>query len=122
MVASIKPVEVDPAVFRVVGRPAPAGPILVRARHDLDLATVPAARDELAALLAGRPTPPSVLLYLGAARFVDMRGMRLLLETARQVRRRGGDFTVVAAPSCLRSMVARLDLGDELPLAGRIGG
>jgi anti-anti-sigma factor len=121
MVASIKPVEVDPAVVRVVGRPTPTGPILVRVRHDLDLATVPAARAEPAALLADRTTHPSVLLDLGAERFVDMRGLRLLVETARQVRRRGGDLTVVAAPQCLRSMVARLDLGDELPLLGRTG-
>jgi anti-anti-sigma factor len=121
MVASIRPFGVDRAVFRVVGRPTPTGPIMVRARHDLDLATVPAARVELAALLDDRSAPPSVLLYLGAGRFVDMRGMRLLLETARQARRRGGDLTVVAAPQCLRSMVARLDLGDELPLVGRVG-
>jgi hypothetical protein len=47
--------------------------------------------------------------------------MRLLVETARQVRRRGGDLTVVAAPQCLRSMVARLDLGDELALVDRTG-
>ena len=51
-----------------------------------------------------------------------MRGLRLLVEVAREVRRRGGELTVVAAPRCLRSMVARLDLGDELSLAGRIGG
>ena len=47
--------------------------------------------------------------------------MRLLVETARQVRRCGGDLSVVAAPQCLKSMVARLDIGEELLLVGRTG-
>jgi anti-anti-sigma factor len=115
MAAAITPVEVDPVVFRVVGRPVPTGPVLLQARHDLDLTTVPAAQAELAALLAERPTP-WVLLHLGDKRFVDMRGMRLLLATVRQVRRRGGELTVVAAPQCLRSMATRLGLDDELVL------
>ena len=115
MAASITPVEVDPVVFRVVGSPLPTGPVLLQARHDLDLTTVPAARAELTALLADRHAP-WVVVHLGVDRFVDMRGMRLLVATGRQVRRRGGELIVVAAPRCLRSMLARLGLDDELVL------
>ena len=117
MVASIGPVEADPRVFDVVGRPTYVGPIWLWAQNDLDLATVPAARTELDGLLSDATEPPVVLVYLGAERFVDVRGLRLLVGAARQARGRGGDLAVVAPPHCLRWMVDRFGLGDELFLA-----
>lgn len=113
----INPVEVETPVLHVVGRPTANGPTWVWVQQDLDLATVPTAHTELSALLADVTAPGSVLVYLGAECFVDVRGMRLLVDAARQARRRGGDLAVVAPPRCLRSMVIRLGVGDELFLA-----
>ena len=117
MAASIGPVTAGHRVFDVVGRSTYVGPIWLWAQNDLDLATVPAARTELAGLLSGATEPPVVLVYLGAERFVDVRGLRLLVTVARQARCRGGDLAVVAPPHCLRWMVDRFGLGDELFLA-----
>ena len=117
MVASIGPMEVGSGVFDVVGRPTYVGPVWVWAQSDLDLATEPAARTELAGLLSAATEPPVVLVYLGAECFVDVRGLRLLVGAARQARSRGGDLAVVAPPHCLRWMVDRFGLDDELFLA-----
>jgi hypothetical protein len=58
-----------------------------------------------------------VLVYLGAERFIDVRGMRLLLDVAGQVRYRGGSLVVVAPPRSLQKMLHVLDLGGELSVA-----
>ena len=53
----------------------------------------------------------------GTGCFVDIRGLRLLLDVAGLVRSRGGRLVVVAPPICLRRMVAVLGLEARLPLA-----
>lgn len=115
-IASLGPLEADTTVFQAIGRPTRTGPTWLWVRHDLELATLRAARAELDALLSADEPPRFVLVYLGAERFVDVRGMRLLVDAARHARRRGSDLAVVAAPRCLRWMVARLGGGDELVL------
>jgi anti-anti-sigma factor len=103
-------------VFEVIGRPTANGVTWVWAQNDLDMATEVRARADLGALLVGDTAPRFVLVYLGAERFVDVRGLRLLLETAGQVRHRGGHLTVVAPPVCLQRMIQVLDVGDQLPV------
>src|SRR4051794_40046491 len=117
MAASVLPIETGSQVLHVVGRPTRSGPTWVWGQPDLDLATVGAAGVELAALLTDAAPPRFVLLYLGADRFVDVRGLRLIVRTARRARSLGGDLAVVAPPPSLRWMVDRFDLGDELHLA-----
>jgi anti-anti-sigma factor len=117
MSVSIKPVEVGNTVFHVVGRPTRTGSTWLWVQQELDLATVPVARAELDELFADATTPRFVLVYVGAEHFVDVRGLRLLVEAARRARSRGGDLAVVAPPRCLRLMVTRFGLGDELFLA-----
>jgi anti-anti-sigma factor len=116
MGASIRAADSGLPVFRIVGRPTPTGPTWVWAQDDLDLATVSAARTQLAGLFAGDAAPRCVLVYLGADCFVDLRGLRLLVDTATQTRCRGGHLAVVAPPYCVQWMADRFDLGDELPL------
>lgn len=79
-IASFEPLEADTTVFHVVGRPTRTGPTWVWINHDLDLASLPAARAELDALLLAPEPPRFMLVYLGAERFVDVRGMRLLVD------------------------------------------
>jgi anti-anti-sigma factor len=104
------------SVFRIVGRPTSRGLTWAWAQDDLDMATVPAARAELAELLATDASPRCLLVYLGAECFVDIRGLRMLVEAARQLRERDGKLAVVAPPHCVRVMASRLHLADELPL------
>lgn len=120
MTAPLELTEPRSPVFHLVGRPTCTGPTWVWIQDDLDLATEPAAQAELAALLAllaHDTAPRTVLVHLGEERFVDVRGLRLLVDAARRARSRGGDLAVVAPPHCLRRLVTLLGLGDELFLA-----
>jgi anti-anti-sigma factor len=103
-------------VFEQVGRPTAGGVTWLWARADLDMATVAAARTELSALTAPARNPGNVLVYLGPDRFVDLRGLRLLVDTAWRVRARGGGLAVVAPPRCLVRLVRLARLDAELPL------
>jgi len=103
-------------VFRFVGLSAQQGLTWAFAESDLDMESAPAAGAQLAELLAGDAGPRCLLVYLGAECFVDIRGLRLLVEVTRQMRGRGGDLAVVAPPYCLRHMVSRLGFGVELAL------
>jgi hypothetical protein len=116
MAASVVPITTGSEVLHIVGRPTRTGPTWVWAQQDLDLATIAVADAELATLLTDTAPPRFVLLYLGAERFVDVRGLRLILRTARRARSLGGDLAVVAPPHCLRWMVDRFDLGGEVHL------
>jgi anti-anti-sigma factor len=102
-------------VFDVVGRSAPGGVGWVWVRTDLDIATVATARRELSSLLTTTGSG-TLLVYLGSECFVDLRGLRLLVEAAAQLRSRGGALAVIAPPYCLRQMVRLGELGAELPL------
>ncbi len=102
-------------MFEQVGLPTAGGVIWLWARADLDLATLAGARRELSALIAGG-NPGTVLVYLGSERFVDLRGLQLLVDTARGIRSRGGALAVVAPPRSLRRLVQLGLLGSELPL------
>ena len=104
------------AVFEHVGRPASGGVTWLWARADLDSATVAAARRELSLLIGPGHNPGNVLVYLGPECFVDLRGLRLLVDTARRVRLRGGALAVVSPPRCLRRMVQLDGIDAELPL------
>ena len=86
------------------------------ARTDLDMATVATARRELSALLTTTGGVGALLVYLGSECFVDLHGLRLLVEVAAQLRSQGGALAVVAPPYCLRQMVRLGELGAELPL------
>jgi anti-anti-sigma factor len=115
--AEVMRFDVAGPVFEFVGRSSPEGLTWAWARQDLDLATVPAAQAELTDLLSHAANPGGVLVCLGTGRFVDIRGLRLLLDVAGLVRSRGGRLVVVAPPICLRRMVAILGLEARLPLA-----
>jgi hypothetical protein len=103
------------SVFDIVGHPTPRGTTWAWAREDLDQASVGRARAELGALFTGQAGPRRLLVYLGTDCFVDLRGLRLLLDLAVEVRRHGGVLIVVAPPRCLTEMVTLLALEEELP-------
>jgi len=104
------------AVFDQIGRPAPDAVTWLWARTDLDLATVARARRDLSAVVRPGRNPGSVLVYLGHECFVDLRGLRLLVDTARQVRFLDGALAVVAPPHCLERLMQVGQAHTELPL------
>jgi anti-anti-sigma factor len=103
-------------VFEQVGRPSPGGVTWPWARADLDPATVARARIELSAVVTPRRGPGNVLVFLGHECFVDLRGLRLLVDTARRVRALDGALAVVAPPRCLERLMQLGHVDTELPL------
>jgi anti-anti-sigma factor len=91
-------------------------------RRDLDLATVESARSELASVLDGPPAPRRVAVYLGAERFVDLRGVLMLVQTAGRARTRGGALVVVAPSPTVRRIVDHVGCRAELPMTATASG
>jgi len=107
-------------VFEQVGRPTPGGTTWLWAWTDLDVTTAERARRELSTVVRPGRNPGSVLVHLGDECFVDVRGLRLLVETAERARSCGGGLAVVAPPRCLERLVQVSRLGAELPLVATI--
>jgi anti-anti-sigma factor len=105
----------DPAgpVFEILGRSDAHGVTWVRARRDLDMAAT-AARHELTDLLGTAAGADRVLVHLGAGCFVDLYGLRVLVDVAARLRRRGGELVVVGPPRSLRVMIEVTGLGGGL--------
>ena len=80
------------------------------------MAAAPAARRELTALLAAADGPDRVLVHLGVTCFVDLHGLRVLVDVGAQLRFRGGELVVVEPPRCLQIMIEVTGLGTEMSL------
>jgi ABC-type transporter Mla MlaB component len=94
-------------------RPEPAGHVdprrlWLRAVAGLEFGTEAAARADLARAVA-TSTTPWVIVELGRRRYVDVRGLAVLLETAELLDREGRRLAVVAPPASLRLMSPVLD-------------
>ena len=107
-------------VFDVVGRPTSWGVTWAWIREDLDSDSVERARSQLCLLFLTDGCPHRLLVHLGADCFVDLRGLRLLLETATEVRSGGGALAVVAPPRSLVRMAALFVLAEELPMVDSV--
>ncbi len=115
------PPVTPPTVFEFVGRTAHGATSWVWLRADLDMATVPDARAELGTFLAPGDAAQAqafgrMLIHLGVEVFVDLHGLRLLIEVTAQVRTGGGELHLIDPPRCVRVMVRVLDLDDALSL------
>ena len=117
MAAEVMRFDVPEPVFEVVGPSGRQRVTWAWARQDLDLATVTAAQAELAALLSDVGSPAHLLVHLGSECFVDVHGLRLLVDVADRMRAGGGTVVVIAPPSCLRRMVSVMGLEARLSLA-----
>jgi anti-anti-sigma factor len=104
-------------VFDLVGQSNTRGLVWAWLRCDLDVATASGARVELTGLVGGLDGPEVVLVYLGFERFVDLRGLRVLVEVAVSLQDRGGEMVLVAPPRCLRTIVELTGVGAGLTLA-----
>src|SRR5918995_2089558 len=85
---------------------------VVAPRGELDLFTV----DELGAALAARPDPCDlVVLDLRGLTFFDTSGMRLVLETVRELDGTGVRFAILRGSPDVQRLFALAQLDDRLP-------
>jgi anti-anti-sigma factor len=112
-------VRFDPAgpVFAILERSDARGVTRALARRDLDMAASPAARHELTDLLRTGAGADRVLVHLGVGCFVDLYGLRVLVDVDARLRRRGGELVVVGPPRSLLVMVEVTGLGAGLTVA-----
>ena len=80
------------------------------------MAAAPTARRELTALVAPADGPEQVLVHLGVKCFVDLHGLRVLVDVGAQLQARGGELVVVGPPPCLRIMIEVTGLGTGISL------
>ncbi len=111
-----------------VARPDPVGPVFEAvgrahgvtwawAGRDLDMASAAAARGELAGRVSAADGRRSVLVHLGTGCFVDLYGLRVLVDAAARLGDRDGALLVVSPPRCLRVLVGTTGLGTTLRFA-----
>ena len=106
--------ESERAVFELATDRGAPGVTWIRARVDLDMATVPSGRRELAAMCTDGVR--WLLVDIGASCFVDARGLQMLLDTSRTLRDRGGELLVVSDSRALRRVLQILNLDGDLVL------
>jgi len=92
-----------------------AGRIRVRLRGELDLASGPSLSEVLRRL---RERHEAVLLDLDELSFIDMSGLRVVLEAAEQASRDGGGFAVTQGSSQVRRLITLVQPDGDLPLEG----
>ena len=80
---------------------------------ELDLVTAPHAR---AAFLHAQRQTREVICDLGDVMFVDLAGLRVLLDAASHAEARNGRLAIVNCPSIVRRMLALLALEDALEI------
>jgi hypothetical protein len=83
-------VLVSGSAFDIVRQPKADGVTWAWAQSDLDMASESTARAELAEVLDGHGAAAVLLVYLGPECFVDVRGLRLLLDASERLRKRVG--------------------------------
>lgn len=93
--------------------PSP-GRVQVRLSGELDLSTVPLLRAAVAAL----PAAPALELDLAPLTFCDSQGLLVLLDTAKDARRQGRDFSVTGVQGEVEEL---LRISGAGPLLGRPG-
>jgi anti-sigma B factor antagonist len=90
----------DPLLLERLG--TDASPVIV-ARGEIDVATSPLLRSELASVLARGPQ--SVTLDLDGVTFVDSSGLGVLVGALKRLREAGGEhFTVLNAQESVRKV------------------
>jgi anti-sigma B factor antagonist len=90
----VSPIE---ASFEVAGR---GEHTVLRARGEIDVASVPVFQARLQQLVAGRS--PRVVVDMTDVQFIDSAGLRVLVDGLTTARRRDGDLRVACPRASLR--------------------
>jgi anti-anti-sigma factor len=89
------------------------GAVVVAPEGEIDLVTTEALKAELD---LARTECANVVLDLRAVSFIDSAGVRLVLETQREVHSAGGEFSVVKSPGAVQRVFDLVGLGDRVRL------
>jgi anti-anti-sigma factor len=93
---------------------------LIRLAGEFDLSCEDGLRAEVACITAWHPK--AVVLDLGDVRFIDLRGLRMLLELDAAAHRDGFELTLAGADGQVRSSLRITGLDLLLPLAEPLRG
>ena len=106
--------QVDRKVFELAEFPDAAGLSWVRAVADLDLLSASDGYAQLLTIWRGGPLDRRLVVELDTGCFVDVRGLRMLLEISRVVRSQGGAMVLLASSRTVGRVLAILDPDGEL--------
>jgi anti-anti-sigma factor len=106
---------VDRDVFEIVDDPAGQGATWVRASVDLDLLSAADAQEQLNSICTKDTANGYLVVEVLAECFVDIRGLRVLLEHSRLLQERGGALVLVSMSRELARLLQVLELDGELP-------
>jgi anti-anti-sigma factor len=100
--------------------PDTPGIALLRVVADLEIATIPATKRQLAAVLDVDPAHRAVIVDFDIDAFVSAQGLRLLLDLNRRLRSSNGRLLLCGPPPGLRRMIEVLNLGHEIELLATV--
>ncbi len=83
-------------------------------RGEVDLATSVPLADTLASHLLAAEPGTCVVVDLAAVTFIDVRGLRVLLEATATARSRGVVLAIIECPPCLSRLMKLTDAADLL--------
>ena len=92
-----------------------SGPPRLMLVGELDLVTVDQAR---AAISDAQDEMAEVICDLGDVFFIDIAGLRILLDAADRARRTGGRLTIASCPAIVPRMLEALGVRDALEIRG----
>jgi anti-anti-sigma regulatory factor len=92
------------------------GALFTAAKDDLEWFNADAAAAELHAVCADDTAADQVVVSLGEERYVDLRGLRVLVAATDHARDTGRALVVLRAPTSLRRMVEVLGLESRINL------
>ena len=106
--------DAEEVVFTVAVDAEPDG-VRITPRGELDVATQGALRE----VLERHAGAASLALDLGALRFLDTSGLRLILETAEAARRDGGGFAVLPGAPEVQRLFELAGVAELVPFRDR---
>jgi anti-anti-sigma factor len=109
--------QVDRSVFELVEVPDAEDLSWVRAVADLDLLSASDGYAQLLTIWRNGPLDRRLVVELDSGCFVDVRGLRMLLEIRRGVRQQGGVLVLLSSSWTVARVLSILDPTGELPFS-----
>lgn len=100
-------------VFSAFRLPASPGAVRLMLVGELDLVTAERART---AIRSAQRDTQTLICDLGDVWFVDLTGLRVLLDATAYARRTGGTLTIASCPAIVPRMLRLLELDDGLEI------
>jgi anti-anti-sigma factor len=112
--------QVDRGVFELVDVPTADGAVQVRALDDLDRLSASQAYAQLTSICTNGSVVSGLVVEIEPDCFVDIQGLRVLLEVSRLLRSRRAAMVVVSSSRTLQRVLKILGQEGELPFASTV--